>query len=655
MEWLYWQTGLAAAAVAIPLLVLMYFLKLRRIEVPVSSTLLWKRAVQDLQVNAPFQRLRRNLLLLLQLLCLILILAALAGPILFLRADKGKRYVILIDRSASMAATDVEPTRLDDARRQARELVAALRSPSLFGVGDEGDMAMVIAFDDKAKVMCNFTADKHMLEVAIDSIEPGDGASSLTEAMAVARAYAQSPGEANNDRPAVERAQLELFSDGRIGDAGEITISAGEVLFHRIGESGGNVGVVAMQARRSLERREEVNVFATVANYGDLPATRQVQLSLDGSVLRVEQVQVLARTVGGAGEDDKPGRSAVSFTVTHPAGGVVEVRVLGTDPLASDDAAWAVLSPPKKLSVLLVTRGNLALERALKACSPGRFDLAAPEAFDAMDHDAMAVEGTYDVIVLDRHGPAKLPRGRFLVLGEVPAALGMVSGRELTGQTMVDWRARHPVLQHVNLGNVYVAKAARLDPPRDAVVLAEFAESPAIVLLNRKGSTYLVTGFDVLQSNWPFEVSFVMFCVNATRFLGLELAEEAEAGLKVHQAIEVRTGSADREGQVRPPGRDPVKVNPDPSGTLRFPQTDRVGLYAVEVPDRRAEMFAVNLLDERESDIRPHEEVVFSGQAVQAASQVAGKANRDVWPYLAALAIALVCLEWFVYNSKLRL
>jgi len=288
MEWMYWQTAAIAAAAAIPLLVLMYFLKLRRIEAPISSTLLWKRAVQDLQVNAPFQRLRRNLLLLLQLICLILILLAVAKPMLHLAAGAGRRYVILIDRSASMSATDVDPSRLDRAKREAKELVASLRGPSMFGLGDEGDKAMVIAFDADARVMCTFPADKEMLNRAIDSIEPRDGGSSLRKAVAVARAYAQSAGEENNNRPAAERAQLELFSDGRIDDAGGITIESGEVVFHRIGAAGDNVGVVQMRARRSLERREEVNVFATLANYGDLPVTRQVELRLNGDLLRVD-------------------------------------------------------------------------------------------------------------------------------------------------------------------------------------------------------------------------------------------------------------------------------------------------------------------------------------------------------------------------------
>jgi len=655
MEWMYWQTAAIAAAAAIPLLVLMYFLKLRRIEAPISSTLLWKRAVQDLQVNAPFQRLRRNLLLLLQLICLILILLAVAKPMLHLAAGAGRRYVILIDRSASMSATDVDPSRLDRAKREAKELVASLRGPSMFGLGDEGDKAMVIAFDADARVMCTFTADKEMLNRAIDSIEPRDGGSSLRKAVAVARAYAQSAGEENNNRPAAERAQLELFSDGRIDDAGGITIESGEVVFHRIGAAGDNVGVVQMRARRSLERREEVNVFATLANYGDLPVTRQVELRLNGDLLRVDEVRIPARTPGTAGEPDRPGRTAVSFTVNHPAGGVIEVRKLGGDPLAADDAAWAVLRPPKRLAILLVTRGNLAVERALHACSPGQLKVVSPEEFDKMDHDAMAVKGSYDVIVLDGCAPAKLPRGRFLVLGRAPPQLGAIAGEELTGQAVVDWRARHPVLQHVNLSNVYVARAARLKPPRDAVVLAEFADSPAMILLSRRGSTYLITGFDVLKSNWPFEVSFVMFCVNATKFLGLELAEEAEAGLKVQQAIEVRTGSADRAGKVVLPDGRSVKAKPDSSGTLRFARTDRVGLYTVESPDRPREVFAVNLLDEHESDIRPHDEVVFSGQAVQAAGGSGGKANRDLWPLLAVVAMAVVCLEWFVYNSKLRL
>src|SRR5947209_12751665 len=108
--------GAIAAAVVIPLLLLLYFLKLRRRELPVASTLLWRKAIQDLQVNSPFQRLRRNLLLLLQLLILLALLLAFSRPVTSYRPPPGARSVILIDRSASMSAKDMNGrSRLEEA------------------------------------------------------------------------------------------------------------------------------------------------------------------------------------------------------------------------------------------------------------------------------------------------------------------------------------------------------------------------------------------------------------------------------------------------------------------------------------------------------------------------------------------------------------
>src|SRR5687768_13845323 len=107
-SFLNWPTAAAAAAIVIPSLLVLYFLKLRRKEADVPSTLLWRKSIQDLQVNAPFQKLRKNLLLLLQMLLLLLLLLALSRPIMNYTPGAGAVSVIAIDRSASMTANDIE-------------------------------------------------------------------------------------------------------------------------------------------------------------------------------------------------------------------------------------------------------------------------------------------------------------------------------------------------------------------------------------------------------------------------------------------------------------------------------------------------------------------------------------------------------------------
>src|SRR5947207_711107 len=71
------------ALVLLPLLavvVVMYLLRLRRPETAVSSLFLWATLLRDQEANAPWQRLRANLLLLLQLLILLALILALARP-----------------------------------------------------------------------------------------------------------------------------------------------------------------------------------------------------------------------------------------------------------------------------------------------------------------------------------------------------------------------------------------------------------------------------------------------------------------------------------------------------------------------------------------------------------------------------------------------
>ena len=655
MEWLAPTTGLIAAAIAVPALLALYFLKLKRREVLISSTLLWKRAVQDLQVNAPFQRLRRNLLLLLQMLTLALLLVALGRPILSMVTGPAVRHVILIDRSRSMTASDVAPTRLDEAKRQALRLVDSLRAKRTWYFADESDQAMVIAFDSGAKVLTNFTADKDQLKAAIDAIEPTDGRTRLSEALSVARAFATPAGKETNNRTDKTPAQLDLFSDGRIGDLDRLIVNEGELVYHAIGKSAANVGIVAMQARRSYEQPDKLNVFADIENSGDAAVTCDVQLAIDGQVKSVRALDIPPRATDERGRPGKPGHAAVSFLLSYPEGGVLEVRLAAQDDLPSDNAAWAVLLPPKRLSALLVTTGNEPLRAALKASPLAQLRAVTPAEFDKMDMDALSVEQPYGLIVLDNHAPAKLPRGSFLVFGKPPEASGATAPVELKAQSVVDWQSKHPILNFVNLDNLYAARAWQLKLPRDAVVLAEFGDGPALSLVRRGGDVFLLAGFDVQQSNWPFDAGFVMFCYNVATFFGSELAGDAGAGLEVGQPITVAARGGPKEGTLTGPGLAGEKVTADPAGRFRWARTGRAGVYRLAAGDLPEARFAVNLLDADESDIAPAAELAFAGQVVKAEQGEGSLGNREIWPFLVALGLVLLCIEWYVYNARVRI
>lgn len=653
MEWLSPMSAVYAAAVMLPLLLLLYFLKLKRHEEPVSSTFLWRRAVEDLRANAPFQRLRRSILLLLQLLMLAAILLALGGPVLSLVGGAGQRYVILIDSSASMNATDVEPSRLDEAKRQAVEFVDTLRDRSFFSLTENADRAMAITFNEGSKVMCNFTSDKEMLKSAINEIDQTDCSSSLSEAMRVAQAHAQTVGEKVNNRSSKKRAKLVLFSDGRIPDSEEIVTDSGDMAFHCIGKSGENVGFTKINIRRSFDNPAQVQVFAAAANYCSQEKALDVQLSVDDNVRAVREITLPAAT--GETNGRTPATVSVHFSLDYEDYGILELEMITDDHLPADNVVRAVLSPPRRLSLLLVTDGNAILESALSACGAGRFDVKTPFEFEKEDIDAINVERPYDVIVLDDVETGELPLCGYLVFGRPPDDIGVPVMGQDTNQAIIDWRSQHPVLRYVDMSDFFASSIYILDLPRDGDVLAEFRKSPALAALRRDGSLFLLAGFDVLDTNWPFEPAFVMFCYNALNFIAEQTGPGTENNMTVGRPIELEGLPPGSEAEISGPGFRGGKVEVASSGILRFPATKRAGVYELQTADERKRMFAVNLVDEQESEIEPKESLSLLGRDIASREKLAGAANQALWPLLVVLALILVMIEWFVYNYKVSI
>jgi hypothetical protein len=687
MTWLTPILAGVAAAVAIPALLILYFLKLRRREVEISTTLLWKKAIEDLRANAPFQRLRNNILLWLQLLALIAALLAIAQPELSSNLAAGERFVILIDRSASMGALDGSETnesRLDQAKREARVFVENLREPGLIrslgalGGRPASDEAMVIAFDSGAQVVQPFTTNKRTLIAAIDAIGQTDAPTSLDEALRLAGAYSQpAPGAREDESQAASGAggaggaggaPIHLWTDGRIADAEQLRASAeAPITFHAIGsDEARNVAITSIGAERQFDAPANVDVFVGLQGTPASPLDVDVELSIDGVVAAVKGV-----TLPGMSPEGEPVDTGVVFELTQEAGALLRVRVIppsganDEDLLASDNAAHLFLPPAKRASVLLVTPGSLYLQYALEGLNLARLDVMTPAQFrraeSVSEYDAIILDGEQSVANLET-----LPPGRYLALGAAPPIEGVAIEGEPAPSIVLEYQRDHPILRSAGLDRLTIARARTLALSGTARPLARGERGALIAEVADERADAIVVAFDPAQSDWPFDVGFVIFLAETIQSLA-----RADSGALVG----VAPGEAARASL--PPGATGVSLlRPDGStvplqtsadGLTLFGPLTRAGLYALRwdgpasasdltVSGRAQRPVTVNLLDPFESDLRVPESLDFATRSV-AASASGRDANerRALWPWLILACLGALMVEWWIYNRKVAI
>lgn len=669
MNFLSPLAGLAIAGIAVPLLLLLYFLKLRRQERKVSSTLLWKKAIQDLQVNAPFQKLRRNLLLFLQLLILAAVLFGIANPIANLLRRPERNIILLVDRSGSMRTVEADGhSRLEHAQDAAVQFVTDLPDHS---------RAMVVSFADSPSVVCTFTDDKRRLTRLIREIEPTDSSSLLGEALPLAIAYSSNlvevvgaAGSAVPDAALQGAADIELFSDGRIADADRQFVTRGQMRYYRIGAETDNVGITAFDVRRDFERPGMLSIFVQVENFGAKPVKADVSLLLDGKALSgpgaIREVSLgpasvaTSRAVTSGPVERVGGTNGqnVVFEIQHDAGGVIEVELHHPDALAIDNAVFAPIEPPRPTRVLAVSdrwqiRG--ALKKLADALSINEFEMMTPSEYEAADEKKLVDGGrsSFDLVVFDLCSTQRLPPGNYLFFGGLPKIEGVSAGEEIEGQPLVYGRQDHPLLRNFNYDNLYIGRWRRLTLPSHATGLLQGQDSNVLSLLTDPGHHYVIGAFDLLESNFIFTEAFPIFFQNALGYL-------ASSGLiDTHRLV--------RPGQTltipAPPGAQRVKIRrPDGhideqdvagQSRLSYAKTREVGVYEATFDDVKStkELYAVNLLDAGESRIAPNPEFKVGSEKI-AAVACETKVNEPLWPWAAAAALVILVLEWWVYNKR---
>lgn len=689
-----------AAGLTVPPLVALYFLKLNRQVRFVPSTLLWKKTIEDLRVNAPFQRLRNSLLLWLQLLVLLAGAFALGKPISKMTQIQDDTVIILVDQSASMAVIEADGrSRLAIAKEEARRVIDNMSDDA---------RAMVIAFSDTAAPVSSFDRDKTALKRKIDSIEQTQSTTALGEAIRLAEAYAQTLllGSEEGRQSATPEtppppAAVFLMTDGRIADSDTIAlqkIDAESMRVSIVGQRRDNVGITAMSARRRYEQPQTLEVVATVQNFSTEARSIDASLFIDGKLVDVKTVDLkpvaVANETNGRSEPEQ-GKSSATSTADANAGtdarsatadgvvardsirgvefdpfdfeggGVIEVVLQIDDALPTDNRAWSIIDEPRRVRVLLVSEGNSVFQPLHELLSVMPIDLTVltPKEYETVD-DAKLRDGprsVFDVVILDRHSTARLPLGNYLFWGSIPKIANVSSRGTMEDEAIFNWDETHPVLRHVSVESIHIFEAQRLELPSDARILVDGHESKVLSYFARDGSQFLVCSFapigenaagkPILNTDWVSSVDFIVFMHNAVEFLSSNVETSSRRAVAPGEPIAMPLWKpAESVDIVRPDGtRDSVAVSG--GNAVHYARTRDVGVYAIESGSDSPRRFAVNLFNASESDIAPAASLrLGTDRATTQTGKIETK--RPMWPWFLLAALGVLTLEWIVYNQR---
>ncbi len=598
-------------AVTIPVVILFYLLKRRRVVRVVPSTLLWQKFLAETQASAPFQKLRKNWLLILQILLLVLAVLALSRPYLAGKSSGGRLVVVILDASASMQATDEAPTRFAKARADALKLVDALH--------DE-DRMVVLEVGANTEVKQSATSEKAALRRALNGIEARDTPTRLKEALKLAETLVQKEA----------RPEVHLFSDGAVGGLEDFESTGLPLVFHQVGRRANNVAITALDVRSNPENPLQRAVFANIVNYSTNSQTLTLEFLAGGEIKEVKPLTLA------------PGETSPQvFITTQERDGVFEVRMDARDDLLLDNRAAVVSLLPQPTRVLLVSVGNRLLEKALRAATG--VDLSIARSLDG-------TESSFDIVVLDGVLPERWPEGNLLIFNVAPPAWFPSVGRQST-PAIVDWKGNHPLLRFVSFDNVQIAESLVVKTPPWGLSLVESPQSPLVIAGETGRQRVAWVGFDSLGSTWPLRFSFPIFIANAVEWLSPSAINASQLTVRSGEPFRLALAEKTTGAVITTPDGSKVTVPVDPArGEVLFGATARQGIYRLQAGTNEVS-FCVNLTDATESNLEPKSELRF-GKYSKAAAIDFRNTNLEIWRWIALGALAVLLFEWWYYHRR---
>ena len=628
--------ALLLALIAIPI-VIFYILKVRLRRVPVSTNLFWNQIFEEKPPKSLWQNLRYWLSLLAQLLILALLVLAIADPILSWQTKGARRVVLIMDVSASMQAFDKATTRFDSAKQAAQRVLDGVR---------EQDQVAILTAGTQPEVVLGMGNHVPSLRRAINDLQPVDTPANLGSAVELAD---QLLGDAPNGQVIVFTDQATPKNTKPDNEPKKATA----VEYRAFGSNASNVGITQFQTRRSMVDAVGYELLVEVRNASDQPIQCRLEIELDERPvdifpLKLQPNETWSRTLEKTSLEGGALKASLSKFETDQG----EDRSKNNR-LDVDDIAWAILPDRVIQPVLIVSPGNLFLQKVFEANPLVRVTVQKeiPTAWP---------ENT--VVVLHKLIPDPLPSNPlFIIDPETNSSLFRVDGL-IDSPLVTEQDKDSPLMTHVRLDNVMFPGTKKLTfLTQTAKPIASCVGGESLfATLSHGDKKAVVLGVNLEQSDLAFRTVFPILASNAIAWFSSqsgELSLAISGGDTARLNRSLSASAAPENLWLISPGLQVKRQSGSTAGPLKetgvwelfeWDANENPTAETLRATGKLVDRYAVNLASSSETDLRNANE---SDRAPMQTS-IASWFSYPPWYYLAILIGSLLVLEWGMYQRR---
>ena len=580
----------------IPPVIMLYILKRKYKEEVISSSLLWKEVYKNTRANTPWEKFKKNILLLLQIIIILSVILALMSPFISIGGKSYKNVIMVIDNTASMNTIyDDSNSRLEQGKTLAKEYLNSTK---------EGTNTYIISYDGSSNLLLNGNFNKSNATSIIDNISKSYGSGDISDVVSFVKAIGDGIGE---------EYEVLIFTDKQVA----ISDINGRIVY--LGNSGLNASVDNV-SHKFVD--DKVKVIANVTNNGDSLYEGDFSLYNGEELVAVEG---LTLQVGES--------KTLSFELDSLNSDYLKGELSRKDILMEDNTYYHVVNENKVKKILLVTEENIFLEKAFGS-------IENTEVYKTNDVSNITDNDEYDLYVFDNKMPEVMPRkGNILFINpNSNEFFNVLQGGEIGQATAV----KGSVSTYLEDTQFTLSEYNIIETPyygTNILTIDDYSIGFKGEINDRK---IAALSFDLHSTDFALKKEFPILIYE----LGEELISTGMVysnNFKAGEKIVVKSSDFESEINVTYPNGDikELKSGEEVKGELAL------GIYKINQNDNN-ESFSVNFPTSSESDTSV-EAIGENSNIVYGKSNL--KSGFNLTPIFILLAMLVVAFEWILYKK----